>query len=218
MHKKSVAAGLGKKNKWTTTVKSSHKNNESLPLTKIIQSLGHADKALEAKKIIAAGHVLLNGKTVKKPRQGAGLMDLVSIPSAKEDYILVPTKKGLTLKEIPGKNTKTRLLRVIGKKTLSKGKTQLNFHDGTNIIAKEDVKVNDTVEVETPKPKIKQVISFDTGATALIVSGRHRGETGKIKEVLASTGARPSLTTVNEIQTLTEYVFVIGKEKPLIEL
>jgi ribosomal protein S4E len=52
----------------------------------------------------------------------------------------------------------------------------------------------------------------------MIYSGRHRGGNGIIKEITAGTAARKSLTTIGDIQTLTDYVFIIGKDKPQVEL
>jgi ribosomal protein S4E len=69
-----------------------------------------------------------------------------------------------------------------------------------------------------PSRKIKEVLAYEKGATAVVVQGRHRGASGQIKEVVAGTSARESLTTIGDFQTLSKYVFIIGKDKAQVEL
>jgi small subunit ribosomal protein S4e len=216
MHTKRLAAGKGKGIKWIITPRGPHKKNESLTLTEVLKKLKLADTTPEAKRAIASGEVLVDGRKVKDHKYGVGLMDIVSIPKIKTSYMLSTSKHRLELVET--KNTKTKICKIIGKTILSKGRIQVNFHDGTNIIHDKPIKVNDTVVVELPERKIKETIPYDIGSQAIIVSGRHRGQTGEIKEILAATATRDSLTTVGELQTLTKYVLVTGKEKPLVDL
>ena len=65
---------------------------------------------------------------------------------------------------------------------------------------------------------LKEIINYAAGNFALIARGRHRGISGEIKEILPGTAARKSLTTIGDLQTPTQYVFIIGKDKPQVEL
>jgi len=218
MHTKSIASGGHKGRKWTVTPRGPHKKNESKPLLSILRDLKYADNAREARKIIASGYVLVDGKKCRNPVLGLGLMDSFSIPKVKKSYRIVPVKHGLVPKEVPEKDTKNKLCKVIGKTVMSGNKIQLNLHDGTNFISDKKVKVGDTVILEMPERKIKEILPYEKGATAVVVSGRHRGESGAIKDVTPGTEARASLTTIGDKQTLTKYVFIIGKDKAQVEL
>ena len=217
MHLKNIAAGKGKGKKWTIAPHGPMRNDDVLTLTEIIKSLGYADKTLEAKKIIKAGKVLVDGKPCKDHAFGVGLMAIVSIPDLNKSYRVYPKKNKIELVEIKEKDAKTKLCRVIGKRLIEGGKLQVNLHDGSNILYDKPVKVNDTVILSLPDRKITDVLSCAVGNQAMIVSGRHRGEIGQINEILEATATRKSLTTINEIQTLTDYAFMVGTNKSLVE-
>ncbi len=55
----------------------------------------------------------------------------------------------------------------------------------------------------------------------MVVGGRHSGEIGTIKELIEVRSSRPNMVTVKsdkEFETTKDYVFVIGTEKPDIDL
>ena len=217
MHTKRTAAGQEKGIKWTTTPRGPHRKAESIPLGRIMINLGYADKTREAHAIIVGGMAQVDGVVRKDKNYGVGLMDVVSIPKVKKDVRLVTSKAGIVLKDIDPKEAKIKPCKIIGKRTLPGGKTQLTLHDGTTILCDKKVAVNDTAVLESPGRKLMEIIPYETGNQAVIVSGRHRGYKGELKEVVKGTAARGSLTKVGDIQTLTEYVFVIGRDKPVVD-
>ena len=122
----------------------------------------------------------------------------------------MPNKKGpprITLE------ASKKLCRVIGKNVLKGGNLQVNLHDGSNMLCDKPLKVNDTIIVSLPERKLKDIISFEIGKQAIIMSGRHRGEKGKITEIVSGTSTRKSLTTIDEMQTLTDYAFILEATK-----
>ena len=211
MHTKRIASGGQKGIKWTATPKGPHRKDSCKTLTNILKELGYADNSREAKSIIVRGNVLVDGIARKDQNYGAGLMDVVSIPKMKKTVRIVPEKNGLVLKEASEKDVKTKLCRVTGKRLMAKAAVQISLHDGTALLTDKKLSVGDTVVVEMPSRKIKEVIPYEQGTKAIVVSGRHRGIQGEIKEITPGTAARKSLTTIGDSQTLTEYVFVIGK-------
>ncbi|MFC2162450.1 30S ribosomal protein S4e [Candidatus Altiarchaeota archaeon] len=217
MHVKSITKGI-KNKKWAVAPRGPHA--ESIPLLSIVRDvIGYADNAREAKDIIRKSHISVNGRPEKDHKHGIGFMDVLSIPETKESYRVLTGSKGLYLKDITAKEQNLKLLRVNKKTILSAGRIQLNLHDGTNIITdKKDVKVNDTLLVEIPSLKIKEKVEYAKGNFALIFKGRHGGKTGTITDVVVGTPTRKSLTLIEDIQTLTEYVMVVGKNKPLIAI
>ena len=219
MHTKTISIGLDKGNKWTSTVRSPHKKAKSIPLIIVVRDiLGYANNAREAKKIIREGKIHVDKKVVLDHKFGVGLMDTIEVADTKDHFVVLPNNKGIYLKNVKDHDTKRKLCRVIGKKVLDKGKLQYNFHDGSNIISDKKFKVNDTLVLDLPSRKIASSVDYAKGCQGLIVAGRHTGQTGTVEDIQEATTSRKSLTKVGNIQTLTEYVFAIGKDKPLIEV
>jgi len=218
MHAKRISAGHVKGTKWASAVRGPHERKESITLIELVKGVGLADKAVEANKIISSGKVLVDGKPMKEPRHGVGLMDVVSIPELKKHYRILPEKNGLVYREIKEADAKLKLCRVTGKTVLAAGKVQVNLHDGSNILTDKKLAVNDTLVLTLPDRKLKDVISYGAGTHALVVRGRHRGEQGKVKEVVAGDASRRSLTTVGDFQTLTDYVFTLGADKAVVNV
>ncbi|MCX6694930.1 MAG: 30S ribosomal protein S4e [Candidatus Altiarchaeota archaeon] len=218
MHTKTIAIGLEKGNKWTSTARGPHKKVDSIPLVRIIRDfLGYADNAKEAKRIIHNGKVLVNKRPVRDHKFGVGLMDVIEIPETKDHYVVLKSIKGLKVKKVNESESKKKLCRIVDKKVVNGGKVQYNLHDGSNVLSDKKFKVGDTLVLELPSMKITESIEYAKGCTVVIVNGRHTGAAGTIDEITEGTKSRKSLTKVGDIKTLTEYVFAVGKHKELIE-
>ncbi len=222
-HTKRIASGYGKQYKWIITPNpGSHPKKYSVPLLMVARDiLKYADNAREAKKIINNGLIMVDGIPRKDYKYGVGLMDVISIPKAKKYFRAIQGKKGPVLKEIDEKESKFKLCKIINKSIIGKDTIQLNLHDGSNVLlnsGKDEYKTRDTLVIGLPDKKIIKSISFDVDNLAAITSGRHSGETGKIKEIVKGTETHHSLTRVGDIQTLTDYVFVVGKTKSMISI
>lgn len=221
MHTKRISVGYGKNKYWVTTPNpGAHKKDESIPLLLIVRDfIGYADNAAEAKKIIKDGNILVDGKVRKDHKFAVGLMDVVEIPKLNKRYRVLPSDKGLILKEIDEKEAKTKLCRITGKSKVRGGKIQLATHDGGVIVTdKTDYKPKDTLILELPERKVVGGIKFEKGNIALVYRGRHSGQAGKIKDVVEGTTTRKSITTLENLQTLTEYTFIVGTDKPHIKI
>ncbi|MBN2250552.1 MAG: 30S ribosomal protein S4e [Candidatus Altiarchaeota archaeon] len=221
MHTKRIAVGYGKGKRWVSVPNPGpHEKSRSIPLLLVIRDmLGYADNSREAKKIINEGMVQVDKKARRDPKYGVGLMDVVEFPKIKKYFRVMPGKKGLTLKEINETESKIKLCRITGKSRVKKGLIQIALHDGGTIITdKSDYRVNDTLVLELPERKIKDSISFGKGCVALVYKGRHSGESGKITELILGTATRKSVTSLENLQTLTNYSFIVGSDKPLIKI
>jgi len=219
MHTKTLAAGKGKKNKWFATPKpGSHKKEDSITLLNIVRDLiKYADNAREAGKIISSGLILVNKKPKKEANSSVGLMDMVEIPKLNKYYRVMPSPKGPQLKEISASQASLKLCRIAGKRNLPKGNVQLILHDGTTmVLSKDTFHTKDTLVLEIPSRKIRDILEYKEGNTAIISHGIHSGKTGVITEITKGDAASKSRTKVGEMHTLTNYVFVIGRDKPAI--
>ncbi len=218
-HIKRIAVGYGKEKYWVVRPNAgAHKLDESIPLLVLIRDvLGYADTARESKKIVNEGLVLVDKQPRLECSYGVGLMDVVEIPKLKKFFRVMASPKGLVLKEISEKESHVKLCKIVGKTILQKGLTQLHLHDGTNMtVDKDECKVNDTLVIDLTTRKISGTIEFAKGNIGLVVRGRNSGVSDKITEVVSGTATRKSLTKLGNVHTLTEYVFVVGKDKPLV--
>jgi small subunit ribosomal protein S4e len=142
--------------------------------------LGLAKTAKEVKEMTKENLIKINGKPVKDIKEGVRLFNVLE---AGNKYRLNILKTGrFILEEVKGGERESRLCKVTGKTMLPEKVTQLNLHDGSNVISKEKVNVGDSVELDM-SGKIKKVIAFEKGKNVLIVSGRSVGMKGKIDSV-----------------------------------
>jgi small subunit ribosomal protein S4e len=213
---------------YTWTVKPSpgpHPLKGSLPLLIVVRDiLQIADNAREAKRIINQGDILVDGRVRKDYKFPVGFMDVIELPKSEKIYRVLPDEKGrLVLHPIPHENKDFKLCRIEDKTTIKEGKTQLNLHDGRNCLVEDEFKTADVLVLKVPEQNIQDHIKFESGSTGLVTGGKHIGELGSIKEITITESSMPN-TVVMETSdgktflTLKDYVFVLGKEKPIISL
>ncbi|WP_297979406.1 30S ribosomal protein S4e [uncultured Methanobrevibacter sp.] len=216
-----------KEDTWTVKpAPGSHAIEDSLPLLVIIRDiLKIADNSREAKRLINTGNVLIDGRAKKDYKFPVGFMDVLSIPKTGENYrILLDTKGRLTLHPVSGEDAEYKLAKILNKSTIKGGKTQLNLHDGRNVIVEEDSYSSfDVICLGIPEQEIKENFAFGEGSTVLVTGGKHTGELGKVKEVIVDKSSKPNTVIIEKANndtflTLKEYAFVIGNDEPAIDL
>jgi small subunit ribosomal protein S4e len=208
--------------KWLVKTAPGPHNKNAVPLLIIVRDfLELADTAREARRIIAAGEILVDGVIRKDYRFPVGLFDVISIPKLGKSYRILFDEQGRYVpKEI--EDDKLKLYKVTGK-TMVRGKVQLNLFDGTNLIATNEYRTKDSVLMEIPEKKIIDHLKFEEGALVMITGGTHAGEMGRIKQYKIVRSAAPNLVTIvgeEEFTTIEDHVFVVGKKdsKPIIDL
>ena len=214
-----------KKYTWTFTPSPGpHKKNESIPLAIIVRDvLGLVETGKEAKRIIKARELLVDGKVRTDHRYPVGLLDVVSIPKMNKHYRIVPYKNGLKLIEIDENDAKKKILKIVNKRSIKRNRFQLNLNDGRNIIVKENkYKTNASLLVELPSLKILDYVEMDVGNLVLITSGQNSGKIARIVEVKEGRfNVKPKLICEAEgkkIEVLKEHAIVVGKDEPLIKV
>jgi small subunit ribosomal protein S4e len=221
--------------KWVTKPSPGpHPIEESLPLSIIIRDiLKYGKSTRETNMILSEEKVRVDGKIRRDKKFPVGLMDIIEISDAKKAYRVLPFPgKGLTLVDIPDSEKTQKLCRIEDKTFVKGGNVQVNLHDGRNVLVKikdpkkpkeDEYKTLDTLQIKIPEQEILKHFAFKEGSYALITSGRNIGKSGKIIKIEKSAFAKPSIVTMeddksNEFQTIADYVFIIGDEKPLIKL
>ena len=213
-----------KTNKWVTaTSPGPHSKDASLPLVVVIRDLlGIVDTAKEAKKVLMEGKVLIDGVKRKDLKFPVGLFDVVALPDEGKYYRVLQDGKGrLYLNETDEERAKWKLCRIANKVTLKGGAVQLNLSDGSNILGSDEYKVKDTIKISVPEKKILQRLEYKVGNLAMITGGRHIGDVGKIADIMTIKSSKNNMAKIageSEYETIENYVFVIGEDKPEIRL
>lgn len=201
-----------------------HSIEKSLSLTLIIRDiLGLADNSREAKRIINSGNVLVDGRVIKDYKFPVGFMDIIEIPKVGEVYRVLLDLKG-RLKLLSIEDNTSKLCKIVNKSTIKGGKTQLNFHDGKNLIVDEDrFSVGDVVVLKVPEQEIEDTFKLEEGSTILVTGGKHIGELGSVSEIIINNSTNPNSIIIENSKkdnflTLKDYAFVVGTDKPAITL
>lgn len=240
-HLKALAAPafwpiLRKEYKWA--VKPSpgpHPLERCIPLLILVRDvLRYAKTGREARRIIAEGHFKVDGRTRKNYKFPVGLMDTIEISKTGEYYRVIPVPtKVLGLIRISPEEAKIKPCRIEDKNTIKGGHIQLNLHDGKNIVIKvSDPKapVEDTYEtlgtvlVSLEERRVLDYIPLERGVLAVVIGGRNVGRVGRVIEIIPGALKRRKYVVTledkigNMFQTSLEYVFPIGRDKPLVTL
>lgn len=213
-----------KARKWVVRANpGAHEISTSFPLAFFIRDiLGYANNMREVKNILTKKTILVDGKRARDPKMSVGLMDVVTSQDVGESFRILLDKKGkLYAKRIEKKtDTEIKPLRIENK-TKVKNKIQLNLSFSNNLLVEKDVyKTGDTLVMSLSKSKsskkeVKAHLKLEKGALVYLIGGARIGEVGVIesikgRKITANVGGQT-------IETLKEYAFVVGKEKPVIE-
>jgi small subunit ribosomal protein S4e len=184
----------------------------SLPLLVLIRDvLKLAETGNEAKVIINSGKVFVDKKINKDIKFGIGVLNVIEIPELKKVWRAIP-KKGLSFIEVPKGESDKKIVKIIDKKILKKGKTQLNLSDGRNILTNKKFKTNDSLLINLPDQKILKHLEFKKGSVVLVFSGKTSGKIAKIKKI------EPKRVWLDDDKEVPiNKIIVIGEKKPEIK-
>ncbi len=212
-----------------------HSLENCVPLVVALRDiLGFAQTRREAKTIVSQGKMLVDGKIRREDDFPVGLMDIVSLPDAGKDFLILPSKKGLILHPISKDEANFKLCRIENKTVVKNGNVQINLHDGSNILVKvadsknpqEDVyETFDTLKIGLPEKQVLAHLKMKEQVLAIITGGKNIGKCGKIIEIEKTKGKkrRNALVAIedekgNRYQTTLNFVFAVGETQPFISL
>jgi small subunit ribosomal protein S4e len=141
-----------------------------------------ASSAREVKAMIHHKTLKHNGRLVRDMHESIALFGQLE---ADKNYrlSLLPAGK-FTFKEL--KKQEDKLCKVIGKRLVAAGKTQLNLHDGTNVVAREKkdalIAIGDSLHLDENN-KVKTHLALEKGREVFITGGKHLGVTAKVAAV-----------------------------------
>jgi len=218
--------GITRKDKrFVVTVKPGpHKKSHAIPSAVFLRdTLKIVTSLREAKTAIYSGKIKIDGVVRKSLHHAIGLMDVVELENVADIYRLVPAEEKL-LKPIKINESEKskKLVRVVSKTTINKGKLQIGFHDGRSTISDSKVSVGDTCLIQVPDQKILEIIKLETGCQGLVTRGNNAGQIGKIETIEEGTFILPKRVILTlgdrKIEIPADIIMPIGKEEPIIQL
>ncbi len=212
-----------KKHRWAVRVSPGpHPFGRSVPLGSVIRDQLHlCDTLAEARRIIGSKKVMVDGRYPKDYKLPVGVMDVITFPEMKENYrMLLDTHGRLKLVRLKAGEETWKLVRIENKTTVRKGKTQLNLHDGRNILLDANqYKTGDVLKISIPDQRIIESYPFQPGSIALMLGGAHAGTTARIKEIEVKRNPAPNVIVMEEgFGTTKANVFVVGTDSSVVSL
>jgi small subunit ribosomal protein S4e len=219
VHQKRISAPKSwpiakKTSKWVVAASPGAHSKDAVPILVVLRDILHlADNAKEAKRILHSGNVTVNGRVVKRHNAQVGLFDILT--AAGKNYRVLPNPRGkYQLTEIGDDDAKRKLARIDNITVVKGGKLQYNLHDGTNVLLQEKYSTGDSLVFSVPGFDILEHYERKAGNKAMIVGGKHSGETGTIVELKTVASSRPNMVRIEgadkQFETIEDYVFVTG--------
>jgi small subunit ribosomal protein S4e len=198
-----------------------HGLGDCVPIGSILRDmLKVCDTAREARRILNGRGIRVDGRVVTDPKFPVGLMDVLELAETKAHYrMLVNTRGRMTLVGIDDAEAKWKLCRVEDKTTVRGGKTQLNLHDGRNVLLPKDAyKTGTTLKIHVPDQKVVEHYELAKGASVLVTGGQHVGQIAQVLDVVRTRNTRANIVTLQEgFSTEIDKVFVVGTRGPAIK-
>ena len=159
-----------------------HNLQKSIPLLIILRDiLKIVQNKKEVKKLLHLKKIKVNCKIVNEEKFSLMLFDIISLDN--KDFRLILKNKKFSLQEINEKETKEKIVKVIGKKILKGKKLQVNLNDGRNFLYNEKLATGDSVIIDLKENKISKILPFKEGSKVIFISGKYIGEEGKIEKI-----------------------------------
>ena len=183
-----------------------------MPVNLIVRDvLGRAQSAREVRFIVHNELIKVDGRVCKDTRRGVGLMDVLSLGD--EHFRCMLDANGrLRYVKISAEEASWKLVRIEGKTTLKGGKTQLNFHDGRNMLVDDPKEFNtgDSIKLSLPDQEVLEHIKFEDGVRCYLIGGTHVGEMASMKESIVKRSSMPNEVAFDEFGTTEINVFAVG--------
>jgi small subunit ribosomal protein S4e len=105
------------------------------------------------------------------------------------------------------------VLTLEGKTTIKGGKTQLNLHDGRNVIVDDAsaYSTNDALKLALPSQDILEHITFAEGTRCFLIGGVHVGTFADVREYIVKRSSMANEVQFDEFGTTVDNVFAVGK-------
>jgi len=203
-----------------------HKQRECLPLIVLLRNrLKYALNYKEAKQILVQRLVKVDSRIRCDHTYPAGFMDVISIEKTKENFrLLYDTKGRFVVHKVGAQEAAYKLCRVKDVKKGAKGVMYAITHDGRTIrFPDPEIKMFDTVRVNTESNKIEDFVKFEQGNVCMLTGGNNIGRVGVMTHREKHPGSFEIIHLKDKeghsFATRLQNVMVIGKgDKPWVSL
>jgi small subunit ribosomal protein S4e len=204
----------------TFTVKadSGPHGEDGVPLLVLLRDvLGYVASKKEARYALEQGNVLVNDDENVSEDRPIGMFDIVAFAERDEYYRVFPDEGGrLALTPIDADAADSKLGKIEDKTMVAGGRTQLNLHDGQNLLVEDDeYSAGDSIVVSNDDSEVVAHFPYEEGSLVTAVRGAHAGEVGEIEEIQVTPGSGSNSVTVatddGTFETVEEYVVVIDE-------
>jgi small subunit ribosomal protein S4e len=186
-----------------------------MPINLVIRDvLGMAHSTREVRHILHNGHALVDGRVCKDVRRGVGLMDVLTLGDSHFRCVLDHNGR-LRYRPISADEAGWKVCRIEGKSTIKGGKTQLNLHDGRNIIVEDasEYSTGSSLKIALPSQDVVEHIKFDEGVRCYLIGGAHVGGFAQMKSYDVKRSSMPNEVLFEEFGTTVNNVFAVGDAK-----
>jgi len=206
-----------------------HGLEEAVPVAILLRDILNIARNLrEVKYILRKGYLKVDGKKIKDYRFPVGLMDVIELVPTREYFRILPSKRYfIDLVKISADEANIKLCQIKRKVMVKGGILQMTGHDGRNFLFSQDdersaLKPGDVIVYDLNQKSVIKYIRFKKGNIAIVTRGAKMGYIGTIEDVIKPHPLRPRMARIivngDVLETLFEYVFPIGEDKPIIKL
>lgn len=155
---------------------------KGVPLVVAVRDmLKMGETSRDVKNILMLGKIKVDGKKVREIKYPIALYSILSLDS--KNFKLVLKNKKLAFEEVSGKEAEHLVVKIIGKRLINGGHTQINLAGGRNYLIKESTKVGDSAVISLRENKVIKILSLKAGSNVSFIKGKHVGQHGKVDSV-----------------------------------
>jgi small subunit ribosomal protein S4e len=146
------------------------------------------------------------------------MFDILAFTEREEYYRVFPDEGGrLALSEIDADAADSKLGKIADKTMIKGGRTQLNLHDGQNLLVEDDeYSAGDSIVVSNDDNEVVAHFPYEEGSLVTAVRGSHAGDIGEVTEIQVTPGSGSNNVVVEtddgSFETVEEYVVVIDEK------
>jgi small subunit ribosomal protein S4e len=189
-----------------------------VPLVILLRDvLGYVDSKKEARYALDQNNVLVNGDAISDEQRPIGMFDILAFQEREEFYRVFPDEGGrLSLTPVDADAAGSKLGKIMDKTQVAGDRTQLNLHDGGNLVVDEDSYASgDSIVIDNETNEVVAHFTYEEGALVTAVDGEHAGDIGELAAIDTTFGSRPNTVTVDTddgtFETVEDYVVVIDE-------